>query len=131
MLNFYNYEQMKVAVPVIDEKVAEYYECHSIQIYEVKEGQYKLVEVYNNKNKNSINTTIIQGRGLKNIWFLIKKGVNVLIVSEIGPLGFILTQEHGVKVYLARDLDVKTALERFIRGELEEIKEPTRIYRIP
>jgi len=111
---------MKVAIPVSNGRVDGPGECLFMQIYEVENGQYKLVEEYENVNRNS------QGRGPKNVKSMIDRGANSLIVAELAPPGFELVQKHNVKAYLAEGLDVRTALEKFIKNELEEIKEPTK-----
>lgn len=55
----------------------------------------------------------------------IDKGVNAVVVAEMGPPGFRFLQRYNVKAYLGMGLDAKTALEKLIKNELLEITQPT------
>ncbi len=55
----------------------------------------------------------------------INNGVNVFIVGNIGPHAFSILNREGVKIYLARNISSKEALEKLRNNELELLTEPT------
>ncbi len=56
---------------------------------------------------------------------LVDKGVEIFIVGNIGPHAFELLAESGTEVYLARRMTVKEAIDKYNKGELEKLSEPT------
>ncbi|BFH72422.1 NifB/NifX family molybdenum-iron cluster-binding protein [Sulfurisphaera javensis] len=111
---------MRVAIPVTNGYVEGPGEALKVQIYEVKDGSYKLVEEYDNPALSAM-----AARGAHMLKSAIDRKIDALIVAEMGPPGFRLIQNFKIKAYLGQGLDVKTALEKFIRGELPEILKPT------
>lgn len=111
---------MKVAIPVTDGYVDGPGEGLKVQIYEVESGQHRLVEEYDNPALKAI-----AARGAHMLKSAIDRGVDALIVAEMGPPGFRLIQSYKIKAYLGNGLHVNEALEKLIKGELEEIKRPT------
>ena len=111
---------MKVAIPVTNGYVDGPGEGLVVQIYEVENGQYKLIEEYENPALRAM-----AARGVHMLKSAIDKGVKAVIVAEMGPPGFRLLQNYNVKAYLGEGLDVKTALEKLIKNELPELKGPT------
>lgn len=53
------------------------------------------------------------------------KGVEVFIVGNIGPHAFDLINTPKSKVYLARKMSVQEGIDRFLKGELNQLTEPT------
>jgi len=111
---------MRVAVPVTNEYVDGPGEGLSVQIYEVENGQYKLIEEYENPALRAM-----AARGAHMLKSAIDKGVDAFIVAEMGPPGIRLLQSYKIKAYLAEGLDVKTALEKLMKNELPELNRPT------
>ncbi|MGB9663615.1 MAG: NifB/NifX family molybdenum-iron cluster-binding protein [Ignavibacteria bacterium] len=56
---------------------------------------------------------------------LIDKGVEAIIVGNIGPHAFEVVKTPRSKVYLARKMTVNEAIEKFLKGELQQLHEPT------
>lgn len=111
---------MKVAIPVTNGYVDGPGEGLKVQIYELDGGQYKLVEEYDNPALRAMTA-----RGAHMLKSAIDRGVQAFIVAEMGPPGFRLLQNYKIKAYLAEGLEVKEALERMLRNELQEIVKPT------
>lgn len=61
----------------------------------------------------------------KKLYMLIEKGVQAFIVSNIGPHAFNVISKSGKKVYLARNMSVQEAIEKFMKDELQQLNEPT------
>ena len=55
----------------------------------------------------------------------LNKGVEVFIVGNIGPYAFEIINTKVSKVYLARQMLVREAIEKYSRGELLQLSEPT------
>ena len=111
---------MKVAIPVTNGYVDGPGEGLVVQIYEVENGQYKLIEEYENP---ALKATAVRGAHM--LKSAIDRGVNAIIVAEMGPPAFRLIQNYRIKAYLGEGLDVKTALEKLIKNELPELNGPT------
>lgn len=56
---------------------------------------------------------------------LIEKGVEAVIVGNIGPHAFEAVNTPKSKVYLARKITVNEAIEKLLKGELQQLHEPT------
>ena len=56
---------------------------------------------------------------------LVNSGVKTFIIGNAGPHAFDVLSRMNAKMYLARKLTVKEALEKFKNNELEELKQPT------
>ena len=66
-----------------------------------------------------------EGHSHNNLRGFVNNGVEVFIVGNIGPYAFEIINSHKSKVYLARKMLVKEAIEKYIKGELLQLKEPT------
>ena len=60
-----------------------------------------------------------------NLRSFLDKGVEIFIVGNIGPYAFEIINTPKSKVYLARKMLVKEAIEKFTKGELLQLSEPT------
>jgi len=56
---------------------------------------------------------------------LANEGVENFIVGNIGPNAFKVLNDKNTKVYLARKIIAKEALNKFLNNELEELTTPT------
>jgi len=55
----------------------------------------------------------------------LNKGIEAFIVGNIGPQAFKVINTPESKVYLARKMSVKEAVDKLIKGELIHLTEPT------
>lgn len=110
---------MKIAIPVTNGKVDGPGEGLEVHIYEIKDGKASLIEKYENP---ALRATA--ARGVHMLKSALDRGINAVIVSEIGPQGVKLLKGKA-KIYLAEGLDVNEALDKLIRGELMETDRPT------
>lgn len=65
------------------------------------------------------------GHNHDNLRNFLDKNVEAFIVGNIGPHAFEIINTPTSKVYLARKMLVKEAIEKFIKGELLQLREPT------
>lgn len=73
----------------------------------------------------SINVHDEEKHDHKNLLDLIDVGAEIFIVGNIGPHAFEILKSGGVKLFLARNITVSAAIEKYLNGELEELVEPT------
>ncbi|MEJ2779292.1 NifB/NifX family molybdenum-iron cluster-binding protein [Stygiolobus sp. CP850M] len=110
---------MKVAIPVTNGFVDGPGEGLEVMIYQLEGGKFTLVEKYENP---ALRATA--ARGLHMLKSALDKGINAVVVAEIGPPGVRLLKGKA-KIYLAPGLKVEEALERLLKGELPETDKPT------
>ena len=116
---------MKIAISTtsggLDDKVSEVFgRAVSFTIVEIENGEIKNVEVVKNEfaeKEGGVGASVSQ--------FLVDKGVEVVLTENIGPNALTVLNSAGVKVYRAGGLNVKEAIEKFLKGELEQITSPT------
>ena len=66
-----------------------------------------------------------EGHIHENFQQFLEKGVQAFIVGNIGPHAFEILNISGSKIYLARKMVIQEAVDKFIKGELKELNEPT------
>ena len=66
-----------------------------------------------------------EGHNHENLRIFLDKGVEAFIVGNIGPYAFEIINTPKSKVYLAKKMSVKEAIEKFIKGKLLQLSEPT------
>jgi predicted Fe-Mo cluster-binding NifX family protein len=116
---------MKVAVSTtsggLDDKVSDVFgRAVSFTIVDVEDGEIKNFEIV--RNDFAVRGG---GAGVAVSQFLIDKGVNAVITGNVGPNALAVLSSAGVKVYRGSGLTVKDAVEKLVRGELEEITSPS------
>ncbi len=116
---------MKVAVSTtsggLDDKVSEVFgRAVSFTIVDVEDGEIKNFEIV--RNDFAVRGG---GAGVAVSQFLIDKGVNAVITGNVGPNALAVLSSAGVKVYRGSGLIVKDAVEKLVKGELEEITSPS------
>ncbi len=116
---------MKVAISTtsggLDDKVSEVFgRAVSFTIVDIENGEVKNVEVV--RNDFAVRGG---GAGVAVSQFLVDKGVNAVITGNVGPNALAVLSSAGVKVYRGGGLKVKEAIEKLVRGELEEITTPS------
>lgn len=60
-----------------------------------------------------------------NLYGYLEEGVEAFIVGNIGPHAFEIANSPTSKVYLARKMTVQQAIDSFLKGDLEQLTEPT------
>ena len=70
--------------------------------------------------KNIINDEPQYGVG-----FFLNKGVNAVVVGNIGPNSFDRLNDEGVEIYVARKMTGKEAVDKIVNRELKPVNEPT------
>jgi predicted Fe-Mo cluster-binding NifX family protein len=61
----------------------------------------------------------------ENLQGFLDKGVEAFIVGNIGPHAFEIINTPKSKVYLDRKISVSKSINKFLKGELEYLTEPT------
>ena len=115
---------MRIAVSTtsggLDDKVSEVFgRAVSFTIVDVEDGEIRNVEVV--RNDYAVRGG---GAGIAVSQFLADKGVEVILTGNVGPNALSVLNSAGIKVYRAGGMKVSEAIEKFLRGELEQILVP-------
>jgi predicted Fe-Mo cluster-binding NifX family protein len=95
--------------------------CAYFVIVDVEGSKIKGHEVI--KNPGAIATS---GAGIQAAQTIANKGVEIVITGNIGPNAFGMLSTAGIKVVAGVvGIKVKDAIEKYLRGELEETSQPT------
>ncbi len=116
---------MRIAVSTteggLDDKVSEVFgRAVSFTIVDVEDGDIKSVEVV--RNDFAVRGG---GAGVAVSQFLADKGVEVVLTGNVGPNALSVLNSAGIKVYRAGGMKVREAIEKFMKGELEQILVPS------
>ncbi|WP_243679442.1 methyltransferase domain-containing protein [Vulcanisaeta souniana] len=112
---------MRIAISVSNGFVSGPGEGDEVWIIEVEDsGNYKLIERYENPARYAQQ---VRG-GVFMLRSLLDRGVNTVILSEIGPPGYRWAVERGIKIYIFEGR-VEDAIKAFIEGKLTEAQGPT------
>ncbi len=116
---------MKIAVSTteggLDDRVSDVFgRAVSFTIVDVEDGDIKSVEVV--RNDFAVRGG---GAGIAVSQFLADKGVEVVLTGNVGPNALSVLNSAGIKVYRAGGMKVKEAIEKFLKGELEQILVPS------
>lgn len=60
-----------------------------------------------------------------NLLTLVDDGAEAFVVGNIGPHAWGTLKQRNVDIYLARKMTAKEAIDKFNKGELEKLTEPT------
>jgi predicted Fe-Mo cluster-binding NifX family protein len=74
-------------------------------------------ETYEHVN-NQQNLGLPQGAGLQTAQNVHQTGAEAVISGHIGPKAFLALEKGGIKIYLAQDLTVQEAVDKYLAGEL-------------
>jgi len=115
---------MRIAVSTtsggLDDKVSEVFgRAVSFTIVDVEDGEIRNVEVV--RNDYAVRGG---GAGIAVSQFLADKGVEVILTGNVGPNALSVLNSAGIKVYRAGGMKVSEAIEKFLKGELEQILVP-------
>ena len=88
--------------------------CEYFQIHDTENGEVKILE---NKGQNSSG-----GAGIVASNQLIEEKVDAIITGNLGPNAFELIEKSGIKAYKCGNIAISLVLEKYNKGELEEIK---------
>jgi len=110
---------MKIAISSngkdLESEVSEVFaRCPYFIIAEIEEGKIKSFEAIKNEVSDRMG-----GAGIFAAQLMAEKNVNAIITGNVGPRAFDVLSQFKIKVYQAKGT-VKEALEKFIKGELEE-----------
>jgi predicted Fe-Mo cluster-binding NifX family protein len=88
--------------------------CEYFQIHDTEGGKAKMID---NVGQNSGG-----GAGIAASNQLIDEKVDVIITGNLGPNAFELIEKAGIKAYKCGNIAINLVLEKYKKGELEEIK---------
>ena len=117
---------MKIAVSAMADNLdamvdARFGRCAYFVIVEVEGNEIKSSEAVKNPG-----VTAIGGAGIQAAQIVANKGVEALITGNIGPNAFAALSGTGIKVITGiGGITVKGAVQRYLKGELKETKQPT------
>ncbi|MCG2879702.1 MAG: methyltransferase domain-containing protein [Vulcanisaeta sp.] len=111
---------MKIAISVSNGYVSGPGEGDEVWIVDVHEdGSYEIIERFENPAKYATHA-----RGIHMFRGVLERGVNTVILSEIGPRGFQVATRNGIKIYIFNG-KAEDAIKAFIEGRLAEAIGPT------
>lgn len=84
------------------------------------DGGVKNVEVVENKAASQSS-----GAGIAAAQTLVDKKVKVLLTGHVGPKAMNVLRAAGIRAYVAEGLRVRDAVEKLVKGELEEFSAPS------
>ncbi|RUM33844.1 MAG: dinitrogenase iron-molybdenum cofactor [Archaeoglobus sp.] len=112
---------MKIAASTsrggLDDVVIEIFgRAPNFTIVEVDGAEIKDVEIVNNERAMAGG-----GAGIAAAQLMIDKNVSCVLTGNIGPNAYNVLTSAGIKIYRAAGMNVREAVEKAIRGELENI----------
>jgi len=111
---------MKIAISVSGGYVSGPREGDEVWIVDVHDdGSYEIVERFENPAKHATHA-----RGIYMLRSILERNVNIVILSEIGPRGFQVATQNGIKIYIFNG-KAEDAIKAFIDGKLAEAVGPT------
>lgn len=85
-----------------------------VDLDEYFKGKEKFEVIGNDQNLNSVN-----GAGIQSAQNVVNLKVNAVITGNCGPKAFMILKAENIKVFLAKDITIKEALEKYKNSELE------------
>lgn len=88
--------------------------CEYFQIHNTSNKEFKIIE-----NKGQLSSG---GAGITAAQQIIDEKVDIIITGNLGPNAYKLIDESGIKAYKCASISIDSALEKYNKGELLEIK---------
>lgn len=115
---------MRVLVPVIPVKDELLLSPHfgravAFALFEIEGDSYRF-----ELHRNPVPPQQERGRGRSVVTFVSKLKPEVIIAKSIGPGAFEKMRALGIKVVKSEDRSAEEAVRKFIKWELEEMREP-------
>lgn len=116
---------MKIAVSATDKGLGanldpRFGRCQYFVIVEVEEGKIK-----GHKDIENRSVGVMKGAGIQAAQTIANEGVNVVIAGNFGPNAFQVLSMSGIKIVTTASGTVKEVVEKYLKGELKEIVQPT------
>lgn len=93
--------------------------CPYFIIAEIEGNEIKGFEVIENQSASAF-----RGAGIQAAQTVANKGVEAVITGNMGPNAFSVLSQTGIKIFFVFGITVKDAIEKYLKGELSEIKQP-------
>ena len=115
---------VKVAISVDDDKLESvvcptFGRCLGFLIVELEKDEIKEKKFLENPGSK-----MFRGAGVSASQLVAGEKCSVVITGRIGPNAFGVLKSSGIKIYQAKGLKVKDALDNFSKGKLEEFTQP-------
>jgi len=95
--------------------------CAYFIIVEAEGKEIKSHEVVQN-----VGVQAMGGAGITSAQLIANKGVEAVITGNVGPNAFGVLSQTGIKIFTGvGGMSVKDAVDKYLKGELEETKAPT------
>jgi len=88
--------------------------CEYFQIHDTESGEVKVIE---NKGQSAGG-----GAGILASNQIIDENIDVIITGNLGPNAFELIEKSDIKAYKCESIVISSVLEKYNKGELEEIQ---------
>jgi len=93
--------------------------CPYYIVFEVEENRIKDHEILKN-----IADQEMRGAGITAAQTVVNKETNIVITGNVGPKAFSVLSSSGIKIISGVNGNVKDVVEKYLKGELKESKEP-------
>lgn len=91
--------------------------CRNLIVLDSSSSDFKVVE-------NAQNLNAAQGAGIQSAQNVIASGAQALVTGHCGPKAFKVLQAAGVSIYLGEEKSIRSLLEDFRNGNLEQLESP-------
>lgn len=114
---------MKIAISATGEKISDHVDprfgrCQYFQFFDPISENIETV-----KNEENVNAQ--SGAGVQAAELVANHDADVVITGNCGPKAFAAFQASGIKVFACSDCSVGEALEKYKKGELEQLQDST------
>ncbi|MDD3626294.1 MAG: NifB/NifX family molybdenum-iron cluster-binding protein [bacterium] len=92
--------------------------CGKFIIIDKDSGNFEVVE--------NPNATAGGGAGIQTAQLVADKGVEVVLTGNVGPNAFRTLEAAGIKIFTGIEGTVKSAIEKYNSGALNDTKNPTK-----
>ncbi|EHN13269.1 NifB/NifX family molybdenum-iron cluster-binding protein [Clostridium sporogenes] len=87
--------------------------CKYFQIYDIESKEVKILE---NEGQNASG-----GAGIVASNQLVDEKIDVIITGNLGPNAFEIIEKSGIKAYKCEPVAINVAIDKYNKGELEQI----------
>ena len=84
------------------------------------------IEIKSSEAIENTGTQAMRGAGITSAQIVANKGVEAVITGNVGPNAFGVLSQSGIKIFTGvTGISVKAAVEKYLKGKLEETTVPT------
>lgn len=109
---------MKIALPIENNELSQHFgRCEKFMIVEIENGEIKGKEIIENTAREGR-----EGVGTTSASLIADKGVDAIIVQNIGPKAYNVLKQLGIEIYKANSTSIDECIKLFLEGKLEKFE---------